>query len=546
MRFGVQLFGIGKQIRKNPEKIFHMLSNYGLRFVEPCIVLGESIPEYPQFWTAEEYAELATKIKSAGLKAESCHILIKENQDLAVQMMKILAEKYNFRQFVLGCPDEVNRTVYQDFSNMLIALAKELKTVHAEILLHNDKNAVWQKIEEVSAYEWLLQKCDGFVYAEPDVGWLLAAGEEPEKFLWRNKKYIKALHYKDMKETVKGELAETAIGTGIIDMTSCFQFARAAEVIQYLDQDTSEGDIFTDIKNASKMLAELTSSREHTVSILCILDTETGKVRKLHKYNKIVEAPNWLSDGDTLIYNSEGRIFRYQISDDSEKIIDSGFCNNCNNDHVPSPNQQYLAVSHSDTGWMSQIYILPMEGGTPRLVTPNAPSFLHGWSPDGKELAYCAFRKYDKKTAVDIYKIDVEGGKEERLTKDNGFNDGPEYSPDGKEIWFNSTRTGLMQIWKMNRDGTGQRQMTFENQNNWFAHISTDQKKVINIAYSKEGLDPEEHLPNMAVEIWIMNYDGSERRKLHSFFGGQGSVNVNSWSPDSKKLAFVMYELLHK
>ena len=139
----------------------------------------------------------------------------------------------------------------------------------------------------------------------------------------------------------------------------------------------------------------------------------------------------------------------------------------------------------------------------------------------------------------------IEGGEEKRLTTE-GFNDGPEYSPDGKTIWFISTRSGLMQVWKMNADGSGQQQMTFEDQNNWFGHISPDGKKVVNIAYSRDGLDPHQHLPNMNVSLWLMNPDGSDRRKILDFFGGQGSINVNSWAPDSRRFAFVQYELLHK
>lgn len=558
MRFGVQLFGIGNQVRENPSGVFNRLADCGIRFAEPCIVLGEPLKECPQFWEMEEYEAFAGGIENAGLRVESCHILIKEDFESAVGKLKIFAEKYQIRQFVLGCPEEINQTVYQDYADFLCRLAKELKVSGADVLLHNGKNEIKGKIDGVSAYEWLLRSCNGNVYAEPDVGWLLAGGEDPESFLWRNQKYIKALHYKDFKrcnptpDSLSAEIEkeedyrETAVGTGLVDMAACFQFARASEVIQYLDQDSSEGDIFEDICNARETLAGLTSVRDNTVSILCTLDVESGEVKELHRYHKVIEAPNWCPEGDTLLYNSEGRIYQYRISEDAESLIDSGFCDNCNNDHVLSPDGQNLAVSHSESGWMSQIYILPAKGGGPRQVTENAPSFLHGWSPDGGSLSYCAFRSHEGKMAVDIYEIDASGGEERQLTKENGFNDGPEYSPDGKEIWFNSTRSGLMQIWKMNRDGSGQRQMTFEEQNNWFAHVSPDQKRVVNIAYSSKGLDPEEHLPNMQVELWIMNYDGSERKKICSFFGGQGSINVNSWSPDSKELAFVKYELLHK
>ena len=178
-------------------------------------------------------------------------------------------------------------------------------------------------------------------------------------------------------------------------------------------------------------------------------------------------------------------------------------------------------------------------------MTPNAPSYLHGWSPDGAELAYCAFREHGGRREVDIYAIPAAGGEEVRLT-DGGFNDGPEYSPDGRHIWFNSTRSGLMQIWRMNRDGSEPTRMTFTERNNWFGHVSPDGRRVAYLSYGRDDLEPAEHLPNMPVELWIMNADGSQPRRLASFFGGQGSVNVNSWAADSRHLAFVSYELLHK
>ena len=186
-----------------------------------------------------------------------------------------------------------------------------------------------------------------------------------------------------------------------------------------------------------------------------------------------------------------------------------------------------------------------MEGGAPRLVTENAPSYLHGWSPDGTAFSYCAFREYDGKREGDIYTISAEGGEEVRLTQ-SGFNDGPEYSPDGQHIWFNSTRTGLMQIWRMNCDGSEQMQMTFNERNNWFAHVSPDGSKIAYLSYRKGDLEANEHLPNMQVELWIMNSDGSDSRRMISLFGGQGSINVNSWAGDSRHLAFISYELIHK
>jgi len=280
-----------------------------------------------------------------------------------------------------------------------------------------------------------------------------------------------------------------------------------------------------------------------TKSTLCIMDIQTGEVRKLRTFDRLIEAPNWMqSDSDVLIYNSGGCIWKYRISEDKEEMIPTGNCINCNNDHVLSPDNSRIAVSHSESGWMSQIYILPISGGTPKLITPNVPSFLHGWSPDGRELSYCAFREYDGELCVDVYSIGADGGEEVRLTADAGFNDGPEYAPNGEHIWFNSTRSGLMQCWRMNRDGSEPVQMTFTDRNNWFPHVSPDGEKVVYISYRKEDLKPAEHLPNLYVQLRMMNYDGSDDRELLELFGGQGTINVNSWSPDSKRFAFVMYD----
>ena len=147
---------------------------------------------------------------------------------------------------------------------------------------------------------------------------------------------------------------------------------------------------------------------------------------------------------------------------------------------------------------------------------------------------------------IEICTIPSDGGEETCLTDGKGYNDGPEYSPDGKHIWFNSTRTGLMQCWRMDRDGGNPIQMTFTDKNNWFPHVSPDGKQVVYLSYSRDGLDPNEHLPNMQVALYLMDYDGGNDRLLLEFFGGQGSINVNSWSRDSRRLAFVMYALEHK
>lgn len=544
MRFGVNLFGAYDCYKDNPDDFFRKMAETGYKYVEPCIALEPLKFELPQFWSEEALEKYVPAYEKAGLSAFTCHALV-TNWVNAAEKLITFHEKYGFDRYIIcySCP--IEKEAYAGYAEQLMELADEVSKEGIQLLLHNGDDDVKGKIEGISAYEWLIHACQGKIGAEPDTGWLIAGGEDPEAFLWRNKEYIQAVHYKDMKKAEDGSFVETPIGTGLTDMAACYQFSRANEVPQFADQDNSE-DMEADIIRVCNLLKSMDQSRPNSRSILCIYDTETCTVTKLREFDKVIEAPNWMLDGEHLIYNSDGLIWKYNIAGDEECQIPSGKCTNCNNDHVLSPDNSEIAISHSDVSWMSQIYIMPIEGGEPRLITPNKPSFLHGWSPDGKELAYCAFRGEPGKFTVDVYTIPSEGGEEKALTSGQGVNDGPEYSPDGEYIWFNSTRTGLMQVWRMKKDGSEQTQMTFEENNNWFGHISPDGKKVVNLAYSKLGLDPNEHLPNMNVSLWMMNADGSEREKILDFFGGQGSINVNSWSPDSKKFAFVMYELIHK
>lgn len=294
-----------------------------------------------------------------------------------------------------------------------------------------------------------------------------------------------------------------------------------------------------------EMIRFPSDGRKSRFSLLNILDTWTGRVRLLRRFEGVAEAPNWLSKTDRLLFNAGGRIYTIDLHTARVAPVDTGACLGCNNDHVVSPGERLLAVSDSgvaDGVFTSRIYILPLEGGEPRLVTPDSPSFLHGWSPDGEELCYCAFREHDGRLETDVYVIPAAGGRERRLTF-GGFNDGPEYSPDGRYIWFNSTRSGPMQLWRMGRDGSDPRQMTFSRRNNWFGHVSPDGRQVAYISYREGDLAPNEHLPDKEVELRLMDADGGNDRAVLTLFGGQGSMNVNSWCADSRRLAFMSYEL---
>jgi TolB protein len=275
-------------------------------------------------------------------------------------------------------------------------------------------------------------------------------------------------------------------------------------------------------------------------SFLETVNVESGERCILAQFDYLIEAPNWTSDGKTLIYNSKGRIYRFDMASGESKEIYSSFAVHCNNDHVLSPDNSELAVSHhTKEDGQSRIYIFPLEGGDPVLVTPMGPSYLHGWSPDGRTLAYCA----ERKGQYDIYTIPAIGGEEVQLTNTPGLDDGPEYSPSGEYIWFNSVRTGLMQVWRMKTDGSEQTQMTFDESNSWFPHVSPDGQTIAYITYRKGDVEPGDHPANKHVEIRLMPSAGGEYHTLVQLFGGQGTINVNSWSPDSKQLAFVSYQL---
>lgn len=284
------------------------------------------------------------------------------------------------------------------------------------------------------------------------------------------------------------------------------------------------------------------SAQQKVTSILEICDITTGERTTVKEFPYLIEAPNWTSDGQWLIYNSGGKLYKLSPDQPGEpEQIETAYAVRCNNDHVLSADGQQIAISHgTKEDGQSRIYTLPITGGTPRLVTPMAPSYLHGWSPDGKQLAYCAARKGN----FDVYVIPAEGGEEQRLTTAEGLDDGPEYAPEGKHIWFNSVRSGLMQVWRMKADGSEQTQMTFdETRNAWFPHVSPDGQQVVFITYYKGDLEPGQHLANKNVELRIMPATGGESRLLVKLFGGQGTINVNSWAPDSRRFAFVSYRL---
>jgi len=291
------------------------------------------------------------------------------------------------------------------------------------------------------------------------------------------------------------------------------------------------------LSNVSSLGGKEEEGPERAVeSRLEIISLDGSERRVVYRAEQRFEAPNWSRDGKFLLFNSGGRLYTLPVEGGEPRLLDTGEAIHCNNDHGFSPDGTWLAISHSP-GEDSLIYVLPAGGGKARQVTERGPSYWHGWSPDGKTLAYCAERGGN----FDIYTIPVEGGEERRLTESAGLDDGPDYSPDGQYIYFNSERTGWMQIWRMRPDGTAQEQVTHDDYANWFAHPSPDGKWLVLISFDKHV---KGHPPNKDVMLRLMPAAGGEPRVLVKLFGGQGTMNVPSWSPDSQHLAFVSYRLL--
>jgi Tol biopolymer transport system component len=270
-------------------------------------------------------------------------------------------------------------------------------------------------------------------------------------------------------------------------------------------------------------------------SELAIYDLTSGTVTSVLKTEQLIEAPNWTLDGEALIVNGDGLLFRVALDGEAKlEQIDTGFAVVCNNDHGISPDGKTLVISDGTENGESCIYTLPIGGGTPTRVTSNTPSYWHGWSPDGATLAYCAARD----DVYDIYTCGVNGGPETRLTLGMGHSDGPDYTPDGKWIWFNSSQGGTMQLWRMRPDGSDQEQMTHDERVNWFPHPSPDGQYILYVAYENDVMG---HPRDKHVELRVMSAAGGTPKTLLKIFGGQGSINVPCWEPTSKRFAFVRY-----
>ena len=325
---------------------------------------------------------------------------------------------------------------------------------------------------------------------------------------------------------VSEEIADSALGDEIY--IGLFVCAHNAKV--------SEKAIFRNVRITVPVNPNFIPYTDYIGSYLEVMEVATGLRKIIYQAPYSLQAPNWTPDGKTLIYNCKGLLYNFDLATLTPSVLNTDFANNNNNDHVLSFDGKLMGISHHsvDDGGKSIVYYLPVTGGKPTRITSKGPSYLHGWSPDAKELIYTGGRN----DQYNIYKISVNGGEEKQLTTVKALDDGPEFTPNGKYIYFNSTRTGKMKIWRMKPDGSDQEQVTFDEYNDWFPHFSPDGKWIVIISYQND-INPTEHPFYKHVYIRLMPITGGQPKVIAYLYGGQGTINVPSWSPDGKRIAFV-------
>jgi TolB protein len=328
---------------------------------------------------------------------------------------------------------------------------------------------------------------------------------------------------------------DTLSRTEVADLTMEYEVVAGLYVCAH-NKDVVEKATFRNVRIVVPPHENFVPYKDYIGSDLEILDVQSGDRTVVYHSPHSLQAPNWLPDGKALIYNSSGHLYRFDLSLRLPVLLNTDHATSNNNDHVVSFDGTMIGISHHspDDGNKSMIYTLPVGGGSPRLITRNGPSYLHGWSPDGTSLVYTGERNGE----FDIYRISAEGGEETRLTSARGLDDGPEFNPAGDHIYFNSSRGGTMQIWRMKPDGSAQEQITNDTWNNWFPHVSPDGKWIVFLTFGRD-VSPEDHPFYKQVYLRLMPSSGGSPRIIAYVFGGQGTINVPSWSPDSRKVALI-------
>lgn len=335
----------------------------------------------------------------------------------------------------------------------------------------------------------------------------------------------------------------------------CLVAICGADTLGPLDASVLETAVFSSVSMQAMPAAR--APQPGYRSRIVIFDLRDKSIRTVYQADTVWEAPNWSPDGKYLLANSGGRIYRIAVDGGAApEVVNIDPSLRLNNDHAPSPDGKMIAFSASSpTSRASQVYLANADGSNAHLMVSTTPSYFHGWSPDGKYLSYV----YQHPAAngvpsnYDIFRIPAAGGAVEQLDSNPGYDDGPDYSPDGKWIYFNSDRSGSWDVWRIPADGAGPNdqkaeQVTSDELEDWFPHPSPDSKWLLFLSFAKGTATHNDKLPGTMIRMMPMPGDRLAKtpqiQVLTTFFGGQGTINVNSWSPDSTRFAYVIYEPL--
>lgn len=257
----------------------------------------------------------------------------------------------------------------------------------------------------------------------------------------------------------------------------------------------------------------------------------------------LLEAPNWTLDGGSLILNGDGKLWRLDVGGGSLEPVPLDGIPDLNNDHVLAPDGKGIFLSAND----GHIYGTALDGGQAERITEDDGffHFLHGVSPDGQELAYAGIQTGDFTQPGRLMTIPADGGATASVDVGSGHCDGPEYSPDGKWLYLNTesftSLPGHAQLARVQVDGSGFERLLESETVDWFPHVSPDGRFA---SYLQFPRGTEGHPADLPVAVVLVS-TGDWATPLHTWplFGGQGTLNVTSWSPDSERFAFVAYPL---